>query len=94
MFWKRTVKSQEYSESIINTVREPLIALDQDLRVVSVSWDFPLQFESPRRVHYQNVLINSKKVSQKWAVMYNRTKIFELSFKLGNEKPNSPNHLR
>jgi two-component system CheB/CheR fusion protein len=40
MFWKRTVKSQEYSESIINTVREPLIALDQDLRVVSVSRSF------------------------------------------------------
>jgi len=32
--------SQEYSESIIDTVREPLIALDQDLRVVSVSRSF------------------------------------------------------
>jgi two-component system, cell cycle sensor histidine kinase PleC len=32
--------SPEYSESIINTVREPLIALDQDLRVVSVSRSF------------------------------------------------------
>ena len=32
--------SNEYSESIINTVREPLIALDQDLRVVSVSRSF------------------------------------------------------
>ena len=32
MFRKRTVtKSQEYSESIINTIREPLIALDQVL---------------------------------------------------------------
>jgi len=41
MFWKRTAtKSQEYSESIINTIREPLIALDQDLRVVSVSRSF------------------------------------------------------
>jgi PAS domain S-box-containing protein len=30
----------EYSESIINTIREPLIALDQDLRVVSVSRSF------------------------------------------------------
>ena len=41
MFWKRTVtKSQEYAESIINTVREPLIALDQDLRVVTVSRSF------------------------------------------------------
>jgi PAS domain S-box-containing protein len=41
MFWKRTVtRSQEYAESIIDTVREPLIALDQDLRVVSVSRSF------------------------------------------------------
>jgi two-component system CheB/CheR fusion protein len=41
VFWKRTVtSSQEFAESIINTVREPLIALDQDLRVVSVSRSF------------------------------------------------------
>ena len=33
-------QTQEYSESIIDTVREPLIALDQDLRVVSVSRSF------------------------------------------------------
>ncbi len=32
--------ASEYAESIINTVREPLIALDQDLRVVSVSRSF------------------------------------------------------
>ena len=31
---------REYSESIINTVREPLISLDQDLRVVSASRSF------------------------------------------------------
>ena len=30
----------EFTESIINTVREPLIALDQDLRVVTVSRSF------------------------------------------------------
>jgi two-component system, cell cycle sensor histidine kinase PleC len=41
MFGKNTVtKSQEYSESIINTIREPLITLDQDLRVVTVSRSF------------------------------------------------------
>jgi len=41
MLKKRTVtKSQEYSESIVNTVREPLIVLDQDLRVVSASRSF------------------------------------------------------
>jgi two-component system cell cycle sensor histidine kinase PleC len=33
-------EGREYAESIINTVREPLIALDQDLRVVSVSRSF------------------------------------------------------
>jgi two-component system CheB/CheR fusion protein len=33
-------ESREYAESIINTVREPLIVLDQDLRVVSVSRSF------------------------------------------------------
>ena len=37
---KSGLGSQEYSESIINTIREPLIALDQDLRVVSVSRSF------------------------------------------------------
>ena len=38
---KKTItRSQEYSESIINTVREPLIVLDQDLRVVTVSRSF------------------------------------------------------
>ncbi|MGD0337148.1 MAG: hypothetical protein ABSB18_08680, partial [Candidatus Omnitrophota bacterium] len=30
----------EFAESVINTVREPLISLDQDLRVVSVSRSF------------------------------------------------------
>jgi PAS domain S-box-containing protein len=38
---KRNVEnSHEYAERIINTVREPLIALDQDLRVVSASRSF------------------------------------------------------
>jgi len=36
----KSSNSLEYSESIINTVREPLIALDQDLRVVSASRSF------------------------------------------------------
>jgi len=31
---------REYAESLINTIREPLIALDQDLRVVKVSSSF------------------------------------------------------
>ena len=37
---KTVNKSQEYSESIINTVREPLLVLDADLRVVSASRSF------------------------------------------------------
>ena len=41
MVLKKTVtKLQEYSESIVNTVREPLIVLDQDLRVVTASRSF------------------------------------------------------
>jgi hypothetical protein len=38
MFWQRTVKeSLEYAESTINNVREPLIALNKKLNVISVS---------------------------------------------------------
>ena len=33
-------ESQEYAESVINTVREPLISLDQNLRVVTASRSF------------------------------------------------------
>jgi len=33
-------EAREYAESIVNTVREPLIALDQDLRVVTASRSF------------------------------------------------------
>jgi two-component system cell cycle sensor histidine kinase PleC len=36
----KDLRVSEYSESIINTVREPLIVLDQDLRVVTVSRSF------------------------------------------------------
>ncbi|MCA1765979.1 MAG: PAS domain-containing protein, partial [Desulfobulbaceae bacterium] len=32
--------SRQYAENIVNTVREPLIALDRDLRVVSASRSF------------------------------------------------------
>ena len=37
--------AREYAESIINTVREPVIALDQDLRVVTVSRSFQEFFQ-------------------------------------------------
>ena len=37
---KTEEEAREYAESIINTIREPLISLDQDLRVVSVSRSF------------------------------------------------------
>jgi PAS domain S-box-containing protein len=41
MFRNKTIiQSLEYAESIINTVRDPLIAMDQDLRVVKVSRSF------------------------------------------------------
>jgi len=37
---KSLTQSREYDENIINTVREPLIVLNQDLRVLSVSRSF------------------------------------------------------
>jgi two-component system CheB/CheR fusion protein len=37
---QHVTKSQEYAESIINTILEPLIVLDQDLRVVTASRSF------------------------------------------------------
>jgi len=37
---KNVTISQEYAESIVDTVREPLLVLDQDLRVVSASRSF------------------------------------------------------
>jgi PAS domain S-box-containing protein len=38
--------AREYAESIINTTREPLIALDRDLRVVSASRSFYAVFKA------------------------------------------------
>lgn len=44
-----TIDSLEYAQSIINTVREPLIALDGDLRVISASRSFYKTFKvTPR----------------------------------------------
>ena len=37
---KSTTRSLEYAENIIATVREPLIVLDRDLRVISISRSF------------------------------------------------------
>jgi PAS domain-containing protein len=37
---KNTTAFQELSNDIINTIREPLIVLDQDLRVVTASRSF------------------------------------------------------
>jgi len=37
---KNTTASQELSNDIINTIHEPLIVLDQDLRVVTASRSF------------------------------------------------------
>jgi PAS domain S-box-containing protein len=36
--------SQEYAETIINTIHEPLIAMDQELRVLAVSRSFYMIF--------------------------------------------------
>jgi hypothetical protein len=41
MFWQRTVQvSLKYAESIVNTVRIPILALNQNLNVISVSCSF------------------------------------------------------
>ena len=41
MFWNTKItKAQEFAMSIIDTIREPLLVLDQDLRVVSVGRSF------------------------------------------------------
>ena len=37
---KSADEASEFAESVINTVREPLLALDQDLRVIKVSRSF------------------------------------------------------
>ena len=37
---KSSTQSREFAECVIDTVREPLISLDQDLRVVTVNRSF------------------------------------------------------
>lgn len=43
---KSIIRSREYSESILNTIREPFIVLDQNLRVVSASCSFYAFFQA------------------------------------------------
>lgn len=45
---KLEAEAREYAENVIDTVREPLITLDQDLRVVSVSRSFYEVFKVKR----------------------------------------------
>ena len=43
---KRAVQeAREYAESIVETVREPLVVLDTDLRVISVNHSFYQAFK-------------------------------------------------
>jgi diguanylate cyclase (GGDEF)-like protein/PAS domain S-box-containing protein len=42
---KSVVEAHEFANSLINTVREPLVSLDQDLRVVTVSRSFYTLFK-------------------------------------------------
>jgi PAS domain-containing protein len=37
---KTATRSQEFSDSVIDTIREPLIALDHNLRIVNASRSF------------------------------------------------------
>ena len=47
-----------FAEAIVNTVREPLVVLDQDLRVVAASCSFYRTFRSTqgyrRQILYKN----------------------------------------
>jgi hypothetical protein len=58
---KIKTKSLEYAGSIIDTVREPLIVLDQDLRVVTVSRSF--YFEERRQGHVSSQASRTKPIS-------------------------------
>src|SRR6476660_2002789 len=55
MFKKQFAEVQDawkLAHAIVDTVREPLLVLDQDLRVVSASRSFYLKFKvEPREVH-------------------------------------------
>jgi PAS domain-containing protein len=33
-------EARRYAESIVETVREPLLVLDEDLKVISANWNF------------------------------------------------------
>ena len=45
-------EASEFSESVINTIREPLIVLDHDLRVVAASRSFYKVFNSTFGVNF------------------------------------------
>ena len=45
---RRTKREREYAENIVNTVREPLLVLDEELRVQSANDAFHETFEVPR----------------------------------------------
>ena len=50
------IHAREYAESIVNTVREPLIVLDQDLKVISANRSFYRTFEvSPEEISGRNL---------------------------------------
>ena len=50
-------KAKEYAESIIDTIRDPLLVLDADLRVVSASRSFCQIFKVPHRKNRGSVAL-------------------------------------
>lgn len=53
---EEVIRSREYTENIVNTIRDPLLVLDQDLNVVSASNSFYLTFQtSPDETEGKNL---------------------------------------
>ena len=54
---EEAIRARDYAESIINTIREPLLILDRDLTVVSASRSFYLSFQTtPRETEGKNLV--------------------------------------
>ena len=69
-------EAREYSESIINTVREPLIVLDQDLRVVTASRSFYDSFKVTSQETISNLIYDLG--NRQWDIPKLRTLLEEI----------------
>ena len=72
-------EAREYSESIINTVREPLIVMDQDLRVVTASRSFYDSFKVTPQETLGNLIYDLG--NRQWDIPKLRTLLEEILIK-------------